>query len=262
MALDLENPEVKAEVDRLREEARAEAEATFTEKYSGLEKNHESLLAEKKAVSAKAKEAQEKLERWDAVTKGRDIDDVETTFLNIENADYKSLLGQEKFDEAYEMRAKADRKAFTKQLEEKDKESKELEGKLSALDEQLMVLQLDNVGVEKFLSSKGNKEAVWAMKSQLRAEAKRGEDGNFFFPDQFGNPRKDSKGNELTIDTWIDEHLKVTSSFLFTGMEGSGASGSKGASAGSNKKRSEMSPEAAGKFIQEHGQEAYLALSA
>ncbi len=262
MALDLENPEVKAEVESIREAALAEAKEELEGKYAGLEKNHDSLLAEKKAVSAKAKEAQEQLERWQAVTKGRDVDEVEATFLNIENANYKELLGQEKFDEAYEIRAKAERKEFAKLLDAEKEASESTRSQLAQKEEQLMVLQLDNVAVEKFLSSKGNKDALRAMKSQLREDAARNEDGEIFFPDQFGNPRKDSKGNDLTINTYVDEVLKVEASYLFTEVVGSGAAGSKGASAGSNLRRSQMSPEAAGKFIAEHGQQAYLALQA
>jgi len=263
MALDLENPEIKAEVEKLREAAIAEVTAEMTEKYAGLEKNHEEVIADRKAASAKAKEAQEQLEKWQAAAGGRDIDDVQDTFSKIESADYKALLGDKKFDEAYEMRAKAERKEFAKQLESKDKDILTAKNEFTNLQERLTVLELDNVAVETFLSSKGRESSVRDLKSRIREDAQRNEEGAYFFPDAFGNPLKDSEGNDLTIKTYIDEKLRVEAPHFFPEVKGSGATGSQGNGAPpGTKKRSDMTPQEASDYINEHGADAYKKLAA
>lgn len=258
MALDLENPEVKAEVDAIREAALAEANAAVADKYAGLEKNQEQLLVDRKAASQKAKEAQELVDRYKAATKDREIDDVENTFTSIENADYKSLLGEKKFDEAYEIRAKVDRKEFAKQLEEKDKLVRDKDSEILAREERLLELELYSVGVEKFLGAKGNKDNIRDLKFRLGEDAKRNDDGNFFFPDQFGNPRKDSEGNDMTIESYINESLRAEAPSFFPEVKGSGAAGSQGAGAAHGGiKRSDLTSKQAGDFIDQHGEEAY-----
>lgn len=258
MALDLDNPEVQAEVEKLREAARAEVTAELGEKYAGLEKNHEAVVADRKKASATAKDLQEKLERYEAATRGKDLDDVDSMFTNIENADYTKLLGQEKFDEAYDMRAKGERKEFAKLMEAEKQRAVDVENKLKAADEQLIVLTLDNVAVEKFLSAKGRESGLRDMKARIRADVKRDEDGNFYFPDQFENPRKDSKGEQMTIDTYINESLRLDAPHLFPEVTGSGAAGSNGASAGTGKPRSAYTPEEGGAFMAKHGHKAWL----
>ena len=263
MALDLENPEIKAEVEKLREAAIAEVTAEMTEKYAGLEKNHEEVIADRKAASAKAKEAQEQLEKWQAAAGGRDIDDVQDTFSKIESADYKALLGDKKFDEAYEMRAKAERKEFAKQLESKDKDILTAKNEFTTLQERLTVLELDTVGIEKFLSSNGRKSSVRDFRTRLREDSQRNEEGEYFFPDAFGNPRKDSEGNDLVIQTYIDEVLRLEAEHFFPEVKGSGATGSQGNGAPpGTKKRSDMTPQEASDYINEHGADAYKKLAA
>lgn len=263
MALDLENPEIAAEIDAIREAAIAEAKAADAEKYAGLEKNHEQLLADRKEASKKAKEAMELVDRYKAATGEREIDDVEHTFNSIEKADYESLLGKQKFDEAYEMRAKAERKEYAKQLEEREKIARDKDVEIAARDERLLELELYSVGIEKFLGAKGNKHNIRDLKFRLAEDAKRNEDGEFFFPDQFGNPRKDSEGNDLTIDTYINEVLRAEAPGFFPEVKGSGATGSDGsAPPPGTKKRSDMSSQEAGDYIDAHGIEAYQKLSA
>lgn len=259
MPLDLENPEVQAEVEAIREEAIAEATAAIDEKYAGLTKNHEEVVADRKAASAKAKEYQEELERYKSATQGRDIDDVENTFTSIEKADYESLLGKQKFDEAYDVRAKGERKEFAKAMDAEKAKLTEYEKKLAATDEQLIVLTLDNVAVEKFLSAKGHKSGLRDMKSRIRTDVKRDENGEFYFPDQFNNPKKDSKGEQMTIDSYIDEVLRIDAPHLFPEMVGSGAAGSSGGKAGGGKPRSAYTSAEAGAFIKEHGVPAWAA---
>ena len=262
MALDLDNPEIKAEVDALREAAKTEAETAMAEKYAGLEKNHAEVVADRKAASAKAKEAQEQLERYQTAAGGRDIDEIESTFTNIENADYKALLGDKKLDEAYEMRAKAERKEFARQLEEKDKAIRKSDETAAKKEERLLELELYSVATEEFLKAKGRESGIRDLKSRIGADAKRDENGDFFFPGQFGNPRKDSEGNQMVISSYINEHLRVDAAHLFPEVKGSGASGSNGNAAPGTKKRSDFGPGERSAFIREHGQEAYNNLAA
>jgi len=256
-ALDLENPEVAKEIDAIKAKAAEEAQAELQEKYTGLEKNHEQVIADRKAASQKAKEATEQLDRYKAATKERDIEDIESTFDHIEKANYQELLGKEKFDEAYEMRAAKERKEFSKQLEDATKNETSLKDQIAERDERLAKLTIDKVAVEKFLKSRGKETAVRDLTSRVREYVTLDKEGNEQILDQFGNPRKDSKGEPMTIDTLIDEVFKIEAPHLFAEVKGTGAPGSGGGNAGAGKKRSEMSSQEADKFIEEHGMDAY-----
>lgn len=261
MALDLENPEVKSEIDSLVEERlqaqRAELETEFSttlaEKVTGLERKTKELLGEKKSEQGEKKALLKALG-------GRDPEVVSKLLEQIDRAELGDLLEKgdlETYNKRITERLKTESEA---QLATERTRAEQLEAQAKAYKSRVEELEINQGLQGEFIAAKGRSDQA-AQRFMLAAAKdvwKVNEEGQVEARDPVSGELIKGKNGLLTQGEWIQDYLRVEAPFLFEGVVGSGAAG--GTSKGSTKSRTQMSADEKVAFISEHGAEAYAEL--
>lgn len=261
MALDLDNPEVKSEIDKLlneklteqKQHLESEFNSAIAERINGIEKKNKELLSEKKAEQARARAYAE-------AVKNKPPEEVAEMYAEIEKNQLEQHLKKGEMD-AYNSRIverdRAQAEAVINELKSKYETVEQQAEKYKSRVEELTISQSLK---DEFIAAKGKTDKA-AQKYMLVAAQeiwKINEDGVEEARDPETGELLKGKTGLLTKSEWIQDYLKVESPFLFDGVSGSGATG--GSSKLAHKSKDKMSDDERVAFIIEHGSEAYAAL--
>ena len=210
VTLDANLPEIKELVTA------AVAEAT-----SGLTKNRDQILAEKRAAEEKAKEISQ---QWE----GMDPQMVKSIMERMQNDEETKLMAEGKIDEVLERRTNAMKTDFEKQLAKKDEElgsvSQERDGLSSKVSKMLINGFVRDAAAEHDLNPSAVEDAIFRA-------------GNVFQIDEHDNPvaknqdgtvivGKDAK-TPISVSEWLG-NMKETAPHWFKSSSGAGANGGPG----------------------------------
>lgn len=210
-ALDASNPQIKALID-----------AAVSNATSGLTKNRDDLLREKKELQAKFEDSQK---QWG----GLDPEVVKNLVARMQNDEETKLIAEGKVDEVIQRRTGAMKKDLDSRLEAALKKSGEFESEVRKRDERIRTLL-----VEGAISSAASK--VGLVPHALDDAVMRAKN-HFSLADDGGVVARDGAGalimgkdgrTPMTVAEWLDG-MRETAPHWFPPSEGAGATGGSGA---------------------------------
>jgi len=249
MAVDMTAPEVQ---EAIAAEA-AKIKAQLEDQYSGVVKNKDVILQEKKKL-------QEEYEQFKSQFDGVDAKAVKEMMERINKDENAKLIAEGKWDEVVNKRTDIMRKDFENKSNALTQENEVLKKELSRLAEEKNRYVVDGE-VQKVAGKYINPEFQDYVLRLARETFKLDEDGNIgaFNSDGTTILGKDGKSS-LTPEDWVlSMQQKMPSMFLTS--SGAGAEGVKVKSKGGIRYKDDLANAAEkAKYIGEHGMDAYLDL--
>ena len=256
----IEDPALKEGVQSYLNEQLKAHESTLTQSIEGKYKADIEALQgnSKKLLEEKASEA-EKRKNLEAIFGERKPEEVAEMLKRFESDEDAALLQEGKLDEFKKRIAERERTAGQALVEQEAEKRTAAEQQAAMFKQQIHDLTVGSAIKSAFVASGGVKEEK--AQEYAAIEASRwwsiNEDGEKECRDPKTGDLVKGKTGLITESEWVQEYFRPTASFLFEGVQGSGASGG---TAKASKPFNQLSIEEQSALVDEVGLEAAMAL--